>query len=933
MRMKSNTAPSGGPFSSSSSVSAESGMLGAPTIRTRPAGAQLSLDQRGQLLELRRARDAQQIEEDRFRAGQRGPGLLAQAQPHAAVCFGARDHGVLRDEHGEPAVHQISHRLEDADVRLHPHHHPLLAPAAEHVARDRLGSPAGELHLAHRLLREELAERGHRGPQALGVLLGRDHRYLQAPGGPDQAPGGVVSDHHHHGQLEAERRLVVHAVESERPIALDDEHRPVRMQELRGDGERRAHPEAPQRSWVEPAPGLAQADHLGRDRHPVPSVRHEHALSRGAGDGVQFLGEAEMVDGDLVRPLVLRLAGGLRLLLLAQAAQPGPARAALRGGRAELLEDAAGIAHDPDVDRPVAADLRPVGVDLHDPGGLRDARPVAEAEIEGRPDDHHDVRLREGVLARLGEEVRMVDREGSSAGAVQEDRRAGVLGERGELCRCVVPVDRTSRHDRRPLRARQQRPGALDERRVARLSRARAVSGRQGTVALLDSIGKHVPGDLEEHWPRAAGQHGAEGLGEIRRHAIGRGHAIGPLRDPREQVDLLHLLQRPLPRVEGRGGAAEEEDRTVRRGCVRDPGQRVGDARTGGDGADADPARQPGGCVSRVRRRLLVAGIDELDALLDAGGIDRGDVQPGEREEVPHAFRLEHPNEELRSGRGSHAVFYSALSVPTAIELVARPEALWINALKGDPAVAASDAPSKARPAPLPERSARVKWASSSPAFSVTSCAGAADEPLSAIPRTSTSCRAPLPSVALETAGARGDPSPKLVSAKLTFVGSSGRLSAAPRSCISVVATILKVIEVQGGLTQASATSSSGATAVGGSYLSPVAGFWLTATSVFGGLASAPPGPTAVSVYVVVTEGRTTTLRRGPSSRIVPVVPSVIVYLLAFPLHDRVENPPCAMSAGVAMNPLTDVVPLTRATIRTVSEAGALPGLLYTFSV
>src|SRR5947207_5370216 len=190
-------------------------------------------------------------------------------------------------------------------------------------------------------------------------LLRPEQLYLWKP---DLAPGGVVSDHHHHGQLEAERGLVVHAIEAEGAVALDHEHRPVRMQELRGDGERRAHPEAPQRPWVEPAPGLSQADHLGRDRHPVPSIGHEHALSRRPGDGVQLLGETEMVDGHRVRPLVLRLPGGLRPLLLAQAAQPGSARAALRGGRGELLEDAAGIAHDPEVDRTVAADLRPIAV-------------------------------------------------------------------------------------------------------------------------------------------------------------------------------------------------------------------------------------------------------------------------------------------------------------------------------------------------------------------------------------------------------------------------------------------------------------------------------------------------------------------------------------------------------------------------------------------
>src|SRR3981081_3574725 len=101
--MKSSTAPSGGPFSSSSSVSAESGILGAPTIRTRLAGAQLSLDQRGQLLELRRARDAEQIEEDRFGAGQGGPRLLTEAQPHLPARFGAREPGVLRAADGKPA--------------------------------------------------------------------------------------------------------------------------------------------------------------------------------------------------------------------------------------------------------------------------------------------------------------------------------------------------------------------------------------------------------------------------------------------------------------------------------------------------------------------------------------------------------------------------------------------------------------------------------------------------------------------------------------------------------------------------------------------------------------------------------------------------------------------------------------------------------------
>ena len=98
-------------------------------------------------------------------------------------------------------------------------------------------------------------------------------------------------------------------------------------------------------------------------------------------------------------------------------------------------------------------------------------------------------------------------------------------------------------------------------------------------------------------------------------------------------------------------------------------------------------------------------------------------------------------------------------------------------------------------------------------------------------------------------------------------------------------------------------------------------------------LESGPPGPVAVSVYVVLAEGRTTTLRRGPTSRIAPVVPSVIEYRVAFPLQDKMEDSPCKISGGVAMKPLTEVGPLTRATIRAVSEAGVKPALLYTTSV
>src|SRR5438309_8654575 len=70
------------------------------------------------------------------------------------------------------------------------------------------------------------------------ALLGPEELHL---GKPDLSPGGVVPHHAHHGELEAQRGLEVHAVEPERAVALDDEDGPVGVQELGGDGERRSH--------------------------------------------------------------------------------------------------------------------------------------------------------------------------------------------------------------------------------------------------------------------------------------------------------------------------------------------------------------------------------------------------------------------------------------------------------------------------------------------------------------------------------------------------------------------------------------------------------------------------------------------------------------------------------------------------------------------
>src|SRR5439155_17551609 len=210
--------------------------------------------------------------------------------------------------------------------------------------------------------------------------------------------------------------------------------------------------------------------------------------------------------------------------------------------------------------------------------------------------------------------------------------------------------------------------------------------------------------------------------------------------------------------VEAGRRAAEKEHRTVGGVRVGDAGQRIGDAGTGGDCADADPAGEPRRRVGGVGRGLLVPRVDQLDAFLDARRVDRRNVQPRKREDVPHAFGLQHAHEELRTGRGCHQ-FPCASSLPTAIPPGVRPDALWMNALN-------AVAPSNTGPCPPCVWSASTKCATSSPAAKPRSAAGPEPVPARAAPRTSVSRSGPLPRTALPAAASRAEanePGPSVI--------------------------------------------------------------------------------------------------------------------------------------------------------------------------
>ena len=123
-----------------------------------------------------------------------------------------------------------------------------------------------------------------------------------------------------------------------------------------------------------------------------------------------------------------------------------------------------------------------------------------------------------------------------------------------------------------------------------------------------------------------------------------------------EQIHLLHLLQRAAALVEDGRRAAQQNHRRAGRVRVRHAGERVGHARARGDHRHAHAARDPRIGIRGVRGGLLVAGVDDLDALLHAARVDGRHVQPREREDVPHALLLQHPRDELPASHHSHAV-------------------------------------------------------------------------------------------------------------------------------------------------------------------------------------------------------------------------------------------------------------------------------------
>ena len=131
--------------------------------------------------------------------------------------------------------------------------------------------------------------------------------------------------------------------------------------------------------------------------------------------------------------------------------------------------------------------------------------------------------------------------------------------------------------------------------------------------------------------------------GDLGRRLGGRGQ----LRQRRDERDVVDLLQRALAPAHRRRAAAEHE-RAATPFCWAEPialipfvtpGPAVS-AATPGCAGDLRPA------LGGERRGLLVAGVDEVDALLAAAVVDREQVAAREREQLRDAVGLQAPRDQ-----------------------------------------------------------------------------------------------------------------------------------------------------------------------------------------------------------------------------------------------------------------------------------------------
>ncbi len=239
----------------------------------------------------------------------------------------------------------------------------------------------------------------------------------------------------------------------------------------------------------------------------------------------------------------------------------------------------------------------------------------------------------------------MAGRQHAARHSVDGCRQVRGFHEAAQLVLRMSPPDRATRDDGGALRVADEAGHAPDRIRVGRRPGVGCeVLGGLGKVGRAE---ENVYRNVHEHRSCAAAQRRPHELEHARERVLGRFERHRLFGQRLHHRDVIHLLERAHPPARDGRAAAEHEHRAVAGLRLGQRGHRVGDARPGGDRGHSALARHLGPTLGREGGRLLVAHIDDANAVLGRAGEDRPDVAAVQCEEVAGAGALERQSDEL----------------------------------------------------------------------------------------------------------------------------------------------------------------------------------------------------------------------------------------------------------------------------------------------
>ena len=238
---------------------------------------------------------------------------------------------------------------------------------------------------------------------------------------------------------------------------------------------------------------------------------------------------------------------------------------------------------------------------------------------------------------------------------VQEHGDPQRLGQRAQGHLAMPPVQARAGHDHGPLGAGEHRRDPFDQIRFGSLAAPGLKGDGRGRLR-LDRLHEHlIQREIDEHRSGRRRHRSAERLVQKARD-LGRGkRRRRQLHERPHERDVIDLLQRALAPAHLRRAATQDHQRRPVLGRRGDRAHPVGHPRTRGQGTHAGRARDLRPALRRERRRLLVAEVDQLDALAPAAVVDREQVAAGEGEELRDAVGAQAPCDEasaVEPGRG-----------------------------------------------------------------------------------------------------------------------------------------------------------------------------------------------------------------------------------------------------------------------------------------